>query len=134
MATFREYPGALERVLAGERMQQVLRRRVERAKEFAERISPVDTGRYRYGRFVLNARTDPTGERRHRAGGEFEPLGDGVRGGFHIEVGTRVPRSGGAPVAYALLYNPTPYARYLEWGTRHMRAQRILGRSVDALR
>ncbi len=36
--------------------------------------------------------------------------------------------------AYARLENPVHYAIYLEYGTRYMRRQRILGRSVDAMR
>lgn len=101
-ATLREYPGALDRVLASVAMQRALARKLQPAQEFAEHIAPVRSGRYKTG--------------------DVEP------GGFHIRSGVRDGR------AYARLYNDTPYARYLEFGTRYMRAQRILGRSVDAIR
>lgn len=47
---------------------------------------------------------------------------------FHVTTGRRGDR------VYARVSNDTPYAVYLEFGTRHMRAQRILQRSIDALR
>lgn len=50
------------------------------------------------------------------------------RANFRVWVGVR------AGLAWARLYNPTPYARFLEWGTRYMRRQRILGRAMDAIR
>jgi hypothetical protein len=92
-------------------------------------IAPVDTGRYKYGQFVLNSRTDPGGHRRRRAGGNLEPLPEDDRGGFEV---TRITTAEGW--AGARLTNHTRYARYLEWGTRFMAAQHILGRSLDAMR
>lgn len=129
-----EYQTGLTAALAAPPMVAACRRAADQAKTFAERISPVDTGRYRYGRVLLGDHNDPTGSRRNAAGGNFETLPtDTTGGGFHIVAGVRVGGDG-RPVAYARLYNDTPYAVFLEWGTRYMRAQRILGRAADAMR
>lgn len=51
------------------------------------------------------------------------------RDSFRVRTG--VNRRG---LAYARLENTAHYAIYLEYGTRYMARQRILGRSVDAMR
>lgn len=96
MARFDYSPIGLEAVLRSQRMQRALKRRADAGKEYAQRIAPVRTGRYKASFRVVT----------------------GVRNG----------------VAYARLMNTAPYAIYLEFGTRYMRRQRILGRALDAMR
>lgn len=50
------------------------------------------------------------------------------RASFRVVSGTR------NGVVYARLLNSAPYAVYLEFGTRYMRRQRVLGRAMDAMR
>lgn len=104
MATFRMHPGALERILSSPAMQRMLEERAERVRIRAEQIAPVRTGRYAFGMRI------PSG---------------GKGGGFEIETGVERGR------AYARVINRTPYAIYLEFGTRYMRKQRILGNALD---
>lgn len=127
-ARFTAYPQGLAYALSAPPMQEALRIKMEKARVYAEAISPVRTGRYRYGRILLGPHNDPTGARRHRAGGRFERLPPGQAGGFRVVVGVRNGR------AYARLINVTPYAIYLEFGTRYMRRRRILGRAIAAVR
>lgn len=47
---------------------------------------------------------------------------------FDVESGVR----GGK--AYGRVINRAPYARFVEFGTRYMKKQRILGRALDAAR
>lgn len=47
---------------------------------------------------------------------------------FRVVVGVRLG------VAWARLVNTTPYARFLEFGTKYMRRLRILGRAMDAMK
>lgn len=83
-------------------MQAMLAGKAELVKARAEVIAPVETGRYK-------GLTDKYGP-----------------GGFRVLVGVR----GGK--AYAKVRNSTPYAAYLEFGTRKVRRQRILGRALLA--
>lgn len=107
---FTEYPQGLAAVLAGEPMQRHLHHRMELAEIYAEAIAPVVTGRY--------AGFTESEARPHNRG----------HGGFVVVSGVRNGR------AYARLINITPYAVFLEFGTRYMRRQRILGRSLDAMK
>ena len=50
------------------------------------------------------------------------------RASFTLEWGEQDGR------VFARVLNRTPYARFLEFGTRYMRKQRILGRALDAAR
>lgn len=50
------------------------------------------------------------------------------RASFRVTSGVRRGRT------YARLINTAHYAIFLEYGTRYMRAQRILRRSIDAMR
>ncbi len=130
MAGFTANQQGIRELFASQGMGDAMVAIAERGKDFAESISPVRTGRYKTGFILLGPHNDPTGARRHRAGGDREPLPEGESGGgFHIERLT-------TPEGYAgaRLFNDTPYARYLEFGTRYMRAQHILGRSLDAMR
>jgi HK97 gp10 family phage protein len=97
----------LEKFLRSDRMRNALQARCERAAVYARQIAPVDTGRYAYARAI------PQGE---------------SGGGFHVTSGT----AGGR--AYARLVNDTPYAYFLEFGTRYMEARKTLRKSIDAMR
>ncbi len=127
-ARFTPYPQGLALVLRGERMQEALVLKLEPAKELAEMISPIVTGQYRYGRILVSTRVRTTSTGRQRRRRQFVALPKGKRGGFVIIKGVRNGK------AYARLINKAPYAIYLEFGTRYMRRQRILGRSLAALR
>lgn len=126
---FTENTAGIEAMLASREMSDAMVERAERGKAYAMSISPVDTGRYKYGQFVLNNRTDPGGHRRRKAGGRFEALPEDDRGGFEV---TRITTAEGH--AGARLINSTRYARWIEWGTRYMAAQHVLGQSLDAMR
>jgi hypothetical protein len=129
---FTEYPQGLAIVCAAPMMQEALGAKLLRAKAYAEVISPVRTGRYRYGRILVAQSTRTrlvsgvgakTRKRRR-----FVELPKGQKGGFRVVIGVRNGR------AYARLINETPYAYYLEFGTRYMRRRRILARSIAAIR
>ena len=49
-------------------------------------------------------------------------------GGFHLFAHLERGR------ARAVVYNPTPWAKFLERGTRYMKRYRPLGRALDALK
>lgn len=123
-----EYPQGLAVALAAPAMQRALGAKMEKARAYAMAISPVRTGRFKYGAVLLHDGNDPGGHRRRRAGGNFEALPSGQVGGFRVLTGVRGGR------AYARLINITSYAVYLEFGTRYMRRRRILGRAADALK
>jgi hypothetical protein len=106
---FTEYPQGLAHALAAEPMQQALARKMGLVRIYAEAIAPVRTGRY--------AGFTETADRPGNPG----------QGGYVIVSGVRNGK------AYARLINITPYAVYLEFGTRYMRRQRPLGRALDAL-
>ncbi|MEU8023757.1 hypothetical protein AB0B88_16230 [Micromonospora haikouensis] len=100
-----EYQSGLDRALAEPAMVEALRIKILKAEAYALVIAPVRTGRYRRS--------------------------------FRVVVGVR----GTPPRAYARLLNTArdprtgyPYCLALEFGTRHMKRQRILARSADALR
>lgn len=100
-----EYPQGLDEALAAPAMQRVLYLRMRKAHAYALFISPYRTGRYSRS--------------------------------FVIIVGVR----GNPPRAFARLLNHAtdpvsgyPYCLALEFGTRYMRRQRILGRAADALK
>lgn len=122
---FRENPEGLAVALASRRMQEAMELALEPAQVYAESISPVRTGRYRTGRITIRDRPGANGRRRRR---QSLPVAEGTGGGFHITSGVRNGK------AYGRLTNDTPYARFLEFGTRYMSRQRILGRSVHAIR
>lgn len=128
-ATFTPNPAGIRAMLGGRDMSDAMILRAGRGKDFAESIAPVDTGQYRYGAHILNNRTDPGGHRRRKTGSNFQALPKGLQGGFALSRFTTPEGVAGARVT-AL----APYSRYLEWGTRYMRAQHILGRSLDAMR
>ena len=127
-ARFTPYPQGLAVVLRGERMQEALVLKLEPVKDMAERISPVVTGQYRYGKILVSSKVRTTASGRQRRRRKFIALPKGKRGGFVIIHGVRNGH------AYARLINKAPYAIYLEFGTRYMRRQRILGRSLAAMR
>lgn len=104
MATFRMYPGAVERVLSTPAMQAAMHRRAELVRIRAEQIAPVRTGRYAFGL--------------HRPPGAHDD-------GFEVSSGVEHGR------AYGRVVNRVPYAVFLEFGTRYMRAQRPLGNALD---
>jgi hypothetical protein len=112
------YPQGLAIALAAEPMQRAMHHKMEVARIYAEAIAPVRTGRY--AGFTEAATPEPT----------TAPTRDtnAGPGGFVIVSGVR------NGVAYSRLINVTPYARYLEFGTRYMRRRRILGRAMDALK
>lgn len=100
-----EYRAGLNAALAAEPMQRLLSARINRAANYARILAPVRTGRY--------------------------------LASFKTIVGVR----GTPPRAFARLLNDATdpqtrecYAIFLEFGTRHMRRQRILGRAADALK
>ncbi len=97
----------LTRLLSSDAVRKALERRVTRGLIYAEAHAPVDTGRYAY---ALNIPPGQSG------------------GGFHITSGVENGR------AFARLNNDTPYAYFLEFGTRYMRAQPTLRKSIDAMR
>lgn len=127
-ARLTERPEGLAVALRAPAMVAALEGKMRKAQAYAMEIAPVRSGRYKFGAILLGPHNDPTGVRRHRARGRFERLPAGAGGGFHIESGIRRGK------AYARLVNTTPYAVYLEFGTRYMRRQRILGRAADALK
>jgi hypothetical protein len=108
---YREDRAGIRAMLAAPFMVAELKRRAELGRIEAERIAPVRTGAYAFG---LPGGKDVEG------------------GGFKVEAGVR----DGA--AYARLSNDVHrgdycYAAALEFGTRHMKRQRPLGRAIDAL-
>lgn len=108
---FREHPAGTRAMLAEPFMVEAMRHKAELGRIAAERIAPVDTGAYAFGL----------------------PGKPGVHGGgFKVTAGLRDGR------AVARLSNDVHrgdfcYAAALEFGTRHMRAQRPLGRAIDAI-
>lgn len=111
MVAFRENPAGIAAMLRAPWMVEAMRHRAERGRIEAERIAPVDTGAYAFG----------------------FPGKPGVHGGgFKVTAGVRDGR------AYGRLSNDVHrdgfcYAAALEWGTKYMPAQHILGRSIDAM-
>lgn len=104
-ARFIEYRSGLDVALAGEPMQHALYLKILNARAYALFISPYRTGRYSRS--------------------------------FRVVVGVR----GTPPKAYARLINHAtnpvsgyPYCLAIEFGTRYMRRQRVLGRAADALK
>lgn len=105
--TFTPNPAGIAAMAQSPEMVEAMRRRAERGRDYARQIAPVRTGRY----FVH----------------------------FQVEAGVRDGR------AYGFLYNDVraygpggvpsvdgfPYAIALEFGTKYMAAQRILGRTLD---
>jgi HK97 gp10 family phage protein len=128
-ATFEPNREGILAAHASHEMSNAMVRRAVKGQNFAKSIAPVDTGRYKFGAFYLTNRTDPGGHRRRKVRGNFEKLPENDQGGFKIE---RFATTEGH--AAARVVNATAYARFLEFGTRRMRAQHILGRSLDAMR
>lgn len=106
-ARFEPNRAGLERLLRSDRIRKVLEQRCERGKAYAETIAPVLTGRYAHARNIPEGQTG---------------------GGFHVVSGVDGRR------AFARLVNDTPYAYFLEFGTRYMDAQPTLRKSIDAMR
>jgi HK97 gp10 family phage protein len=111
VARLTPYPQGLQQALAAPPMVRACRLKMQLAEFYALAIAPVDTGWYRDN-------TPPP------------QVPEGAGGGFTVESGVR----GTPPRAYGRLLNDTPHARFLEFGTRYMDAQRILGRAADALK
>ena len=115
-------------MLNAEWMGRAMVEQAGRIKKAAEGIAPERTGRYRWGVVRYDPSGQPTTVTRRR---KKPPTGRGVKavqggGGFHVQ-----PHPIRGTVG-ALLYNNTPYAYFLERGTKYMRRQRILGRAIDA--
>lgn len=91
-----------------QQMQAAMGHIAEIVRINAERIAPVRTGHYAFDR--------------------PNPRAPESAGAFHVSSG--VARG----VAYGRVTNSTVYARYLEFGTRYMGKQRVLGRALDAVR
>lgn len=89
-------------------MQAAMRLLAEKVRIRAEQIAPVRTGHYAFDLPNPKAPDDD--------------------GGFHVSSGVRAGKAFGRVAATAF------YSRFLEFGTRYMKKQRILGRSLDALR
>jgi hypothetical protein len=123
---FTERPAGLAQACAAQPMQRACAMRMELARLYAMVFAPVDTGQYKWGAVLIGARGDEVARR--KATGPFRRLPEGEQGGFVVVSGVRNGR------AYARLIALAPYSIYLEWGTRYMRRQRILGRAADALR
>lgn len=131
-ARFTAYPSGLAYALQAAPMREALRIKAEKVKARAEAIAPVRTGQYRYGRLLkqqrIRTRIGADGTEKTRNRRQFAPLPKGKRGGFRVIVGVRNGK------AYARVIALAPYSVYLEFGTRYMRRQRILGRAAAALR
>lgn len=110
MTYFHENPAGIAEMLRGPDMLHELLRRAERGRQYALAIAPVRTGRYA-AHFKVTSGIDGTGR---------------AYGRLYNDV--RALDSSGAPDPHGY-----PYSIALEWGTRHMRAQRILGRCMDVM-
>jgi hypothetical protein len=121
-------PAGLRAMKAAPFMVEAMRDIAEEGKKRAEAIAPERTGRYRWGTVKLDQQGNAVTRRRRTktAGRGRTKVKDG--GGFHVDAGVRAGR------AYARLSNDTPYAYFLEHGTRYMERQRILGRAIDSMR
>lgn len=104
LVRYRENRAGVRAMLCSQEVRDDTHRRGENVADFARSIAPVRTGRYK---------------------GLTKQYG---RGGFYVISGIE----NGVP--YTDVTNPTPYAYFLERGTRYMRAQHILGRSLQAAR
>lgn len=107
MPTFHEYPGALDRVLSSEPVLRAAEKVGKRGAAYGIRVAPFLTGRFALGIEV------PEG---------------GTGGGFHI---VRVRRGQRIIIR---LFNDTPYAYFLEHGTRYMTRRRTFGKILDHLK
>lgn len=108
---YRENPAGIRAMLASPAMVEAMRHKAELVQIEAERIAPVRTGAYAFG---LPGRPGVTG------------------GGFKVTAGVRDGRAYGR-VSNDVRNRDYTYSAALEFGTRHMRKQRILGRALDAL-
>jgi len=99
------YPGGIQAMLRSPKMINEMRKRARRVKSRAIRISPV-------------RKTDL-----HRL-----PAPGHYKRSWHYRTGVRNGR------AWARVYNTAHYAAYLEFGTRYMKAQRVLSRATNAIR
>ncbi len=70
-----------------------------------------------------------TGRAAFRSPGGRSTLGGRLRGEIHVR-----PPKGGGPVWVAKVVSPTPYAKYVEFGTRHSRAQPYLRPALAQVR
>jgi hypothetical protein len=113
--TYRPDRAGLRAMTAAPFMVKEMERRADLGRIEAERIAPVQTGAYAFG-----------------AEGAVTAGEDIHGGGFKVTSGVRDGH------AYARLSNDVHrnnfcYAAALEFGTKYMRKQRILGRAIDAI-
>lgn len=106
-------------VMRAPAMVEAMRSRAEGAAKLGEDVAPIRTGRYRHGKLLIRERHTSAGRRRRR---RFLELPVGQLGGFVVLSGVRNGK------AWARLVNRTPYAIYLEFGTRYMRARHVVRR------
>ena len=104
------YPGGIEASLRAPGVLQELRKRARRVKTYAVRISNVGTRNYVDGHGFIHP-------------GHYKRS-------WHYRTGYR--KTTGRP--YARVYNTASYAIFLEFGTRHMRAYRVLTRAMTYVR
>lgn len=111
-ATLRLYNSGVQRLLASPQMEAGVLVHAQRLKGIAEAISPV---------------ASPT---------ESDHPGRYQRS-WHLDIGRwRVlsPRYGPHPVVQITVYNDSPEARRVEFGTKYMDAQHIGQKAIDAAR
>lgn len=107
-----ENPAGLRAMLQSPAMIEAMRHKAELVRIRAEQIAPVRTGAYAFG----------------------HPGKPGVTGGgFKVTAGVREGRAYGR-VSNDVTNRGFTYSLALEFGTRYMRKQRVLGRALDALR
>ncbi len=104
MAELRLSPNLVRRLESSERVLARCERVAGKGKAYVETIAPVVTGQY----VGIEGAPEP--------------------GGFHI---VRINKDGRTIVR---LINTAPHAGFLEFGTRYMKRQRILGRTADYIR
>jgi hypothetical protein len=92
------------RLLTSPGMVAEMRRRAEKMKVYAESIAPVD---------------------------EHGPHPGRYKASFHVESGVQRRKTSRA---FGRLYNDSPEAFYVEFGTSRTPRHRVLGRSLDAAR
>ncbi len=111
-ARFEENRAGIEAMLASPAMVEAMRHKAELVRIEAERIAPVRTGNYAFA--------TPNQRGNHD-------------GAFHVSAGVDNGRAYGRVSNSATSRGGAVYSVFLEFGTKHMRKQRILGRALDAL-
>ena len=102
------HPGGIEAMLRAPQMIGAMRVRAARVKRRAQEISNVDVRVY----------VDKHGNQHPGF----------YKRSWHYRSGIKNGR------AYARVWNSAPYAGFLEFGTRYMRAYRVLGRAMASIR